>query len=366
MLVELKKRGFKRFLFSCLPSIYLLVALLLLSACSQLPMHVDRVALVDRYVEQQQFRYADQLLQKLTKDDPQFTDLNNRRRALPALITQYERQTLAQIKALASQQQWVQALSLLDSARSQLPEGGMLDKARPALLAERDAYLSKLNLELDLLLAQQLPARNAILEKILAVDPDSFWARWKLFQQRRLGYELADQLLDCVDEAIEREDLGAADRCLQPVATVAQISQQPRLTTSQQRLAREIQRQPEQIALRQQAVDNRQQLKQLKREYRELIAAGWWAAAREKMSQLQVHTPSDTEVVKWLAELEQIVSTQVELGIQKGQALYSQGFLQQALTIWRDTARLSPDNSTLQAHIQRAERFIEKLQRLES
>jgi tetratricopeptide (TPR) repeat protein len=366
MIVELMRRGFKNLLLSRLSSFSLLVALLLLSACSQLPMHIDRVALVDGYVEQQQFRYADQLLQKLTKDDPQFTALDNQRRALPALIAQYEQQTLAQVKVLTSQHQWEQALSQLDSARAQLPEGGALEKARPLLLTERDAYLSQLNLELDLLLAQQLPARNAILEKILAADPDSFWTRWKLFQQRRLGYELADQLLDCVEESIEREDLGSADRCLQPIATVAKISQQTRLTTSQQRLAREIQRQPEQIALRQQAVDNRQQLKQLKREYRELLAAGWWTAAREKMTQLQVHTPSDTEVEKWLAELEQIVSTQVELGIQKGQALYSQGFLQQALTIWRDTARLSPENTTLQAHIQRAERFIEKLQRLES
>lgn len=343
----------------------LLSALALLSACSQLPTHIDKAALVDQWVAQEQYRRADEILRELSSDDPQYPALERQQRALPSLIKQFEQKVLREVKGLAAQNHWVEAIAHLDEASQQLPPDTVLNKARKTLLAERKAYMVTLNLELDLLTARQLPARNAILEKMLAADPDSFWTRWKLYQQRRLGYELADVLLDCVDEAIAEQNLEEANICLEPVGTVAKGSQQQRLSLSQQRLARELQRKPDQLA-QQKAKADRLQLQRLKQEYRDMIAAGWWLAAREKMNQLQVHAPADTEVVKWLGELQQIISTQVELGIQQGQALYSQGFLQQALEIWRNTAELSPDNTVLQAHIQRAERFIEKLQRLES
>lgn len=341
-------------------------SLLWLSACSQLPTHIDRAALVDQWVSQQQYRRAEELLATISKSDPQFDALDRQRKALPSLIKQFEQQVLREVKSLAAQHQWVEAIAGLDSARQQVPGDSALHQANNTLLAERKAYLQALNLELDLLIASQLPARNAILEKMLSADPDSFWTRWKLHQQRRLGYELADVLLDCVDDAITEKNLEAANSCLEPVATVAKDDQRQRLSVSQQRLARELQRQPRQIAQQKADAERVLQLQRLKQEYRDMIAAGWWLAAREKMNQLQVHSPEDNEVVKWQGELQQIIGTQVELGIQQGQALYSQGFLRQALEVWRNTAKLSPDNTVLQAHIQRAERFIEKLQRLES
>ena len=83
------------------------------------------------------------------------------------------------------------------------------------------------------------------------------------------------------------------------------------------------------------------------------------------MRQLQLRA-ADREVVQWQSELQAAIRQQIALGIQKGQALYSQGRIQQALDIWRATARLDPENRVLQEHIRRAERFLGYLQRLDS
>ena len=74
--------------------------------------------------------------------------------------------------------------------------------------------------------------------------------------------------------------------------------------------------------------------------------------------------PGDEETEAWALQLRQRIETRVAEGIKQGQALYSQGHLRQALSVWEQTADLDPGNQELQEHINRVERFLNKLTEL--
>ncbi|MDY6980925.1 MAG: hypothetical protein SV201_13685, partial [Pseudomonadota bacterium] len=51
--------------------------------------------------------------------------------------------------------------------------------------------------------------------------------------------------------------------------------------------------------------------------------------------------------------------------MESARRLYSQGKIQQALQVWESLHSIDPGNQQLEAHIERARRVLEKLQRLQ-
>ncbi len=344
-------------------SVLLLLAPLVL-ACSHFPRVIDRVALVDQLVQQQEFSRAQDLLADLDTSDPQFAELANRRRALHPLIEQFEANTIRESELLQAQQQWVEALAVLERGMQKLTGSEPLSRAREQLLQARTAYLDAIEAQLQVLQGRLLSQQAGLLAQRASAKPDNLVYRWQLLRQQQKSAGLVDHLLDCAEQP--QADAQLAADCLNVARSLDQsAAQAQRLARLQRRRepAGGDSRPPRQTA--QVDAGAQRQLQQLKREYRDLVAAGWWLAARDKMLELKARAPaSDKEVESWSLELQEIIDSQVQLGIKQGQALYSQGFLQQALHIWRRAADLAPDNVEVQAHIGRVQRFLQKLDQL--
>lgn len=351
-----------------------LIAVLWLVGCAQFYQGPGgRLAQVEALVEQQDFIKAQKLLSDISVDDPDYQALVTRRRALGPLIEQYEFNRVRESERLRAEEKWPDALQVLDEALKKVPRSEALTSARAEFIAARGLRQAELQLELNVLLGRQLPVQTAILEKITALDPERLGNRWQMYTHQRQLEDLSDNLLDCGREAIASKNLTLANNCL---ASVPRLTADADKSKEGERLQALVVQKQQQQALRERelaaqradklAQKRAQRLARLKDQYRDLVAAGWWVAARGKLARLHRLSPNDAEVKRWQVELQQQIDSRVSLVIKQGEALYSQGHLHEALRVWQQGAKLDPANRELQNHIARVERFLEKLDQLDT
>lgn len=347
--------------------IALLITVLSGGGCTVLPGPVDRTALIDDLVQQQEFGRARELLSELDTRDPQYGELANRRRALRPLIQQYEESAIKKATAAQRKNRWQNALTTIDEALDKLLESERLSSIRKQMLLQRDSYIRDLEYQIQLIDSQSIPRKKRLLERRVNAAPDNVLYRLELYSHNQAVSTAMQDMITCTSEAQTEGNFNLSARCLRVAEALASKPSQ-----EEKKVLAKLRRKQDKISDLQRLGDAQQarqqeqaQLQRLKQEYRDLIAAGWWLAARDKMTELQARAPSgDEDIPKWLSELQQIIDTQVQLGLKQGQALYSQGFLAQALNVWRQTSALDPENPELIAHIARVERFLNKLKKL--
>lgn len=345
---------------------------LLFSACASFPTDTERLARVEQLVERQEFAKAEKLLANIEPTDPQYQDLLIRRRALRPLIVQFEENLLRQLNRLKEADRWPTAEATLREALDKLPDSEALQLAQKRLYADREERLEQIEREMALLHGQLLAAKAPLVRQAEQVNPGSVKTRWRAFQHDREAAQLARELLACGEKAMNDARYDLAQSCLDMAATLTDdeevASQVARLEKQrEEEKARAAARQQEQRQAEQSArlARQREQVKTLKARYRSLFDAGWWMAAKEILGQLRHEVPDDPDVATWTSELQSVIQKQVSRSIERGQALYTEGQLHDALAVWRSAARLDPENTVLQAHIARVERFIHKLERLD-
>lgn len=345
----------------------------LLGACSTLPIGSERLALVEQLVAEQEFARAEKLLADIDARDPEFEALLVRRRAIRPLIRQFEENTIERVIRLKRADDWTAAEEVLEVAMGKLPDSDTLRNAEEQFYEDRIARLEQIDREISLLQGEHLAAKTPLVQRAEGIHPKGLKTRWRSFRHGREAEALADELLSCGEQALEDSRYQLAESCLRMAASLTSkestSAQLARLETRREReeaqaAARaEAQREAEQAA---RLVRKTEQVNQLKARYRRLVDANWWVAAKEILTELSTQVPEDQTIIAWSEELQAIIDEQVAAGIQKGQALYSEGQLHRALAVWRQAAKLEPTNPVLQAHIARVERFIAKLQRLDN
>lgn len=340
---------------------------LTLGGCASIPKGKERVALVDELVARQEFKKIQRVLRDIDVEDPEFEALVIRRRAMRPLIHQFEQYTLAQVRALQVSDQWPRALALLREAQTKLDDSDVLAAAEIAFFEARDARLEAIQQQIDLLEGENQFNKTPLVEKVVAIHPTGIKTRWQQFRHERKNSELAQDLLNCGNQALDNQQLDLAEACFAMVKVLA-VGEDVSLQLAA--IAKERQRlvdQADAIAaakVREQQQQVEHQIWELKEQYRHLAAAQWLTAAKQTLVQLRLLSPDDQEAKQWALALQAQIDHQVAEGIRKGQALYSHGKLQEALGTWQDAAHLDPENPILQGHIARAERFIQKLERL--
>ncbi|MCW8196481.1 hypothetical protein F6455_16930 [Proteobacteria bacterium 005FR1] len=343
----------------------------ILSGCSTMPTGPERIARVDELVATHEFAKAEALLADIDARDPAFEALVVRRRAIRPLIVRFEENIAERVDELKKADEWPEAEALLDQALEKLPDSEALRKTERRFYADRDERLDHIDREISLLRGEHLAAKAPLVEMAEEVHPRSIKTRWQAYLHGRETEQLAAELADCGELALEEARYDLAESCLKMAAALTEDeSTANQLVALQQRRAREQAEAAARAKAEQQAeaaariARKTEQVGQLKTRYRDLVDAGWWAAAKEVLSELQEKAPEDPDVVAWNEELQKVVSDRVEANIKEGQALYSRGRLHEALAVWQDAAKLAPENPVLQAHISRVERFIAKLERL--
>ncbi|SEP88252.1 hypothetical protein SAMN05421693_10918 [Ectothiorhodospira magna] len=345
----------------------ILLLILGLSACSTVKIyHHDPEHQLQSALQQGDIARVRDILETLPVTDEMPQEQVALRAWLKAVQPHLEQAMLMQAAEHLRREQWEQAWQSYARGLAMLPESTVLRHARDQAVAERQTHLRRLHTRRLLAQGQSLLVLPPIQAQILRLDPTDEAARQALYQAGEDAPQVAAALARMGQEALAAGEHHLAvealdlSQTLSPSATTATALYQAQAAQAQylaaQRQARQARRQA-QWAQRTQTLFNQVQ---------EAMTAGDLATAHHHLAALKQARPEDESVRALGYELARNIDKTVAQGLEHGRQLYLEGRIPEALDTWRNLQSLQPEHPELQSHVQRAERALESLRRLET
>ncbi len=340
------------------PLHYVLSLVLLLSGCTQFyAKQTDVDAQIDNWVEQDQYDRALSTIAALDPAHDKFFELQQRAGVIEAKREAYIENTLAEAQRYEAEEEWAMAVSVLDRALLNLPNA-------PELQAQRSEYeerrLSSINVsERDILLARGrfLLAVRVSEENLLKANPENFFAQQRYRQFQTDLKQASRELYVIGKQALYQDDTPTAVQALSLSNRLAPNDLSQELLTSIQ----QAQRADRAAARSEQEAAAERQWPELESSFRLSMQLNDLLGARRLVAEMKEINPEAAKPFD--TQLTQRIDREANALLERGQLLYGQGFLQEALEVWQEALQLKPDDPELQASAQRAETFLKNLDR---
>jgi len=353
-------------------AILLATLTLALSGCAHYyAQRPDIIERVEAWIAEQQYQQALDAMRLVDTDHPDHARIQAKRRAVLSLIYAFEQGIIMQAGSEADREQWQAAYATYERGLKRLPQSESIRAAQEQFIARRDARMNALRAQTAFNEGQSLLRNVRLHAEILKTAPTDRRARVEHWRAEERAAEMALDLVGFAEQALERGEFAPAGEYLE---LAAQLSADPQTlsrveTAAQAREAglREQAKRTQQARERQRAREAElrdAKLARLLREYREELAGEDLVAARDLLVSAAELKPEDPELQQMQSELSASIDDRVQHGIEHGRQLYSQGKVQEALSIWGGLLKLAPQDAALAAHIARAERVLSKLEHL--
>jgi tetratricopeptide (TPR) repeat protein len=311
---------------------------------------------IDILIQQQEYGEALQLLEYAHPSHADYRRLMQQKKRIETLVIKYERQTIQTADKLTRQGKWYQAQQTYEQAIKKVPQSDNLRKAQQAFLIKRDNYLKQLELSLLLNRANWLIKNAPTQKEIVRVLPNDFQRYEELRNYSGKVDEAAEQLVGCVQSALDASDYNLAETCLKLAERIGSENvDKEQLAIAKKKLAK-----AEKTEVRKQNDITRALIAELKQGY----SQDNLRRARHQLDVLEKQNSRNRTSIKLRTELNKRYRQGIDQKIVAGRRLYSSGKIQEALDVWNSLLEIDPDNQKLQGHIDRAERVLAKLQRL--
>ena len=321
---------------------------------------------IDQLLEQQRYGTALSRLQEMSRRDPGNTDLLKLRHEAIYQAFRYEQQVIAEARTRQDEGDWKGALEAIDAALVRYPESTPLLQARAELKAEQEHRLAELDTDLMLARGSWLLQQRGVLEKRRTLAGANWTDGWKLADIDQELARLHPALIAQGQRALKEGKVTIAERSF----TLAQQIQ-PDPAASKGLNALRLSREKQQSASRErqhkaQVIQVRRQFENYLTTARKALTNNDLVAARDALAAAQAIDSQDPALAKLDAEFQLNKQTRVEHLLNEGNSLYRRGLFRQARDLWQEVVILDPSNTLAQARLDRADRVIEKLERLRS
>ncbi|CAA0106213.1 Uncharacterised protein [BD1-7 clade bacterium] len=332
-------------------SIRLMVAggfITLITACSFAPTKSN----VENLADQQRYDAAIDAWEDMPELLQQQVDIDGIRKARNI----YETATVATLKQLVRQNNYVEAQPLVLDLQQNIPESNVAKKAVDAYYRSEKVYMQRYQHQYNQELARFLIKEQPILNKLRRGQTRNRKNQELADDRQREREELSVYLGEYGLAALKRghritaktnlmlaEHLNSDKRWRKGLSNIEQYNQ----TREDARLA---------------------ELKQQQNTAWQTSADAYlvhfmrknWLSARKQLR--QIISLSDTPEQKaWhnaqRQQLQEIIDQEVNQAFQRGLNLYSQGYIDQAIAIWAEVLPLSPNHPDLNESLQRAKSF---------
>ena len=311
---------------------------------------------IDGLIQQQEYAEALAMLEYVRPSHADYAQLMQQKKRIEKQIPDFETTTIKRAQQLTRQEKWYPAQQTYEQALAKLPQSQRIYAAQQEFLKQRDNYLTQLELSLVLNRANWLIKNAPVQKEIVRVIPDDYQRYEELRDYPQQVDETADQLIKCVQSALDANDYNLADTCLKLVERLdSKNVDKKQLATARKKLA-----QAEKAEVRKQNAKTQALIAELKQGY----SQDNLRRARQHLNVLRKQNSRDKTSRKLQAQLEQRYREGIDQKIAAGRRLYSSGKIQEALDVWNSLLEIDPGNQKLEAHIDRAERVLKKLERL--
>ncbi|WP_295799590.1 tetratricopeptide repeat protein [uncultured Microbulbifer sp.] len=336
----------------------------LLPACSLVPLQQQTLEgfppdTVQRV--RQQSAELEQLQKREVATPAQYQQI----RQLRSSVQQFERDVIHTASGMERQDNWHGAEQLLQGATRVLPDSQVLASAHNNFAERRQLREERVRMELAIHRGEQLLKDAGAYEHLRQLQgPDPLtWLELKNYQ--RECRESAQSLQQHAQRALERKDYALAQHGLKIAQRLYgdDLQQDTDLRDSLQRNLTLANRQLRPAKPRPAGTSHRDDRAPVA-ELQQALDAGDLPSARQHLDQLRQQSPQDPRLLSLQSQFQTQVSNRVDGAIKRGNDLYSQGEIEQALEVWLEARTLDPDNVELLANIARAEKVLENLRAL--
>ena len=337
----------------------LLVIQLLFGGCAYLSSYSSELPeKIDTLIQQQEYGEALAMLEYVRPSHADYERLMQQKKRIEKLIPEFEVDTIKKARKLTRHEKWYPAQQIYEQALAKVPQSKKIRESQQKFLTQRDNYLKQLELTLLLNRANWLIKNAPVQKEIMRVIPDDYQRYEELRDYPKKVNETADQLVKCVQSALDASNYNLAETCLRLAEQIGSKNiDKNQLAIANKKLA-----QAEKAEIRKQNDKTRALIAELKQGY----SQDNLRRARYQLNVLRKQNSRDATSIKLRKQLDKRYRKGIDQKIAVGRRLYSSGKIQEALDVWNSLLEIDPGNQKLEAHIDRAERVLKKLQRLSS
>lgn len=336
---------------------------LLLPACSLLPtqQQAPEVFPADAL---QQARQQSAELGRLRKLDTAIPAQQQRIKQLDSSLQQFEQNAIRTASRLEKQGDWYDAAQVFQAATGVLPDNQALNKAQQQFLQRRQLREEQVRTGLAIHHGEQLLHNAEAYQRLRQLKGPGVrsWLEQKNFQRKCSNSVKA--LQHHAQQALQRENYALAQRALKVARKLynhdpQQDDEQRKAIDHDLALANHRLRHSKRQTVRRapKKKDNKRYIAELQ----QALEAGNLQSAWQHLSRLRQESPQDPHLQPLQAQFQTQLNSRIKTAIKRGNELYSQGKVEQAVAVWRKAQALEPDNVELTTSIVRAEKVLENL-----
>ncbi len=340
-------------------------------------------AQIREWLEQDEYGNALATLQRQTRLNPDDAMLREWLEMAKQNANLYAQKQIEAADQLARQDLWEEALQTIDSARQRWPQSAVLRIARDELETRRQRRIDQLQLELLLHEGRSLLESARQHRELEQVNPGYLFLDWNLRKYQARRQAVARRLLELAREVQKEGDLRLAQHCL---IMAQRLDDTPEVRQALHRLppiervdeSEEFRplryRSPANVTEQGQSADGeqsatftlarQQRLASLLSKYARAQDHGDLLEARRIMQQMVEIDPSHPRVRELRQENERLIRSFVEQNTARGDELYSQERIEEAIGVWQRALRLAPSDKELQNKLDRARTALQTLHEL--
>ena len=345
-------------------ALVLATALLLAGCANILTSRPGSDAQIQRWIEQQRYGMALQALERRATREP--TKENRTWLArVKALAADYDAKLAATAMRQQARGQWKEAFATVDQALRNYPKGPKLLQTRTALRQQQTKRLDQLETDLLFAKAEWLKHSAPLYRELAATDPDDLETAWKAQQMEHQKRDSAERLLHLGNKALNHRQYELARHALE---LADQLHSTGETRQALARLHHVLGQQAAKKRARARQAQTRQRNEQTRRlmaEVHQAIINADLNRARDKLAELTAIEGNDPQLDELAQALDQAIAAKVAELTAQGNTLYTHGKIRDAKRTWESALELDPGNQHLRSRIERAERVLNKLQKLQ-
>ncbi len=312
---------------------------------------------IDQWIEEEQYGKALNTLEHVREDNRNYGLLMKQKARILSLAAKLEKETIARSQQLVARNEWYNASQLYQEALHKYPDSKTLRTAHEDFIEQRQTYLTALETRLLINKGSWLKQNASIYSRVKAAIPHTYRSVDGIRDYESDRQQTTRALVECALSADSADNIDLARQCLLLAERLEPaLKQDPRLADTRERIGEA--REARLTRYKNRIID-------LMAELRQGNSLDNLQRARDRLQSSGQYGPLDDETLELLDNLSKRLQEGINQRMESARRLYSQGKIQQALQIWESLHSIDPDNQQLEAHIDRARRVLEKLERLQ-
>ena len=335
---------------------FLLILLSLsFSGCSLIYSYSDNLPhRIDGWISDKKYNVALNTINHINPKHKDYRILQDKKKTIEKQMDAYENMAIEKSTLLTTQGDWIKAIELLDEVADNIANETKIKNHRSKVIKERQIIIASFEKDILYLQATNLINKIPLYEKIKKTVSDDESNQLNISKFNDLREETSLKLSIFSEQEYRNNEYNNSLNSinlalkLKPDADIL-----ARLNTTKQRIKEDTQKQKAQHIRKAKALLNK-----LSQGYSQEILG----ETKETIAWLNKESKKTYSIL--IQNLSKHLTKGVTQRFEAARNLYSKGKTQEALSIWVKLKELDPHNIQLQSHIERAEKVLNKLEKL--